>query len=100
MYQIDDDSLLRVVRKCFSKLGLMLTALRLRSSEDPNTVSTSGDSREEEVYQLQRSLEALRLSEALHRSIVASAADAILVVDGQAVIENMNPAAERMFGYT
>jgi two-component system CheB/CheR fusion protein len=97
---MDNDYLLRVFRKCFSKLGLVLTALRLRSPENPNTVVTSGDSREEEVSQLKRSLEALRLSEALHRSIVASAADAILVVDDQAVIENMNPAAERMFGFT
>jgi len=100
MYQVDNDSLLRVVRKCFSKLGLVLDALRPRSAENPNAVGKSRDYTTEEVSQLERSLEALRLSEVLHRSIVASAADAILVVDGQATIENLNPAAERMFGYT
>jgi signal transduction histidine kinase len=31
---------------------------------------------------------------------VATALDAILVIDDQAVIEKMNPAAERVFGYT
>jgi two-component system, LuxR family, sensor kinase FixL len=53
-----------------------------------------------EVSQLEHSLESLRLSEALHRSIVATAVDAILVVDDRAIIESMNIAGERMFGYT
>ena len=92
------------VRKCFSKLALVWNTLRPRSARNPTQNLNAGGKRSgdivNEVSQLKRSLEALRLSEALHRSIVESAADAILVVDDQAVIENVNPAAERMFGYT
>jgi two-component system, LuxR family, sensor kinase FixL len=59
----------------------------------------SGSFAKEESFE-RRSLEPRRLSEALHRSIVTSAVDAILVIDDQAVIQKMNPAAERVFGYT
>jgi two-component system sensor kinase FixL len=89
---MDDDHLLRVVRKCLSKLAFVWNTLRPRSA--------SSDPIQDEVSQLNSSLESLRLSEALHRSIIANAVDAILVVDDQAVIENVNPAGERMFGYT
>src|SRR4029079_12629685 len=43
--------------------------------------------------------ERLRTSEARWRSIVASAVDSIIVIDGQGRIEGFNPAAERLFGY-
>ena len=50
-----------------------------------------------EAFERRRSLESP--SEALYRSIVTTAVDAILVVDDQAVIEKINPAGERVFGY-
>ena len=44
--------------------------------------------------------EALRASEALTRSVVYSAVDAIITADERGVIHSFNPAAERMFGYS
>jgi PAS domain S-box-containing protein len=44
------------------------------------------------------SIEALADSEALHRSIVASALDGIIVIDEAGVTREFNPAAEAMFG--
>ena len=43
---------------------------------------------------------ALRRSEDYLRSIVTTAAEAIVTADSHGVIETFNPAAERMFGYT
>jgi two-component system sensor kinase FixL len=44
--------------------------------------------------------EQLRASEVRWRTIVESAVDAIIVIDGQGHVEAFNPAAERLFGYT
>jgi two-component system sensor kinase FixL len=43
---------------------------------------------------------ALRSSEERWRSIVESAVDGIVVIDGRGRIEAFNPGAERLFGYT
>lgn len=42
----------------------------------------------------------LRKSEERSRSILATAADAIITIDGSGTILSFNPAAERIFGYT
>lgn len=47
-----------------------------------------------------RTDEALRRSEARHRSIVDGAGEAIIVIDDQAVVASFNRAAERMFGFS
>ncbi|HEV7367854.1 PAS domain S-box protein [Arenibaculum sp.] len=42
---------------------------------------------------------ALASSEAQHRAIIGTAAEAIVVIDGGGRIRSFNPAAERLFGY-
>ncbi len=44
--------------------------------------------------------EALRDSEQRWRALIASAVDAIIVIDGNGLIESFNVSAERMFGYS
>jgi PAS domain S-box-containing protein len=44
--------------------------------------------------------EALRDSEARAHAILATAVDAVIVIDERGFIETFNPAAERMFGFT
>lgn len=46
-----------------------------------------------------RNLGALAESEALHRSIVTSSLDAIIVIDERGLTREFNPAAEAIFGY-
>jgi two-component system, LuxR family, sensor kinase FixL len=42
----------------------------------------------------------MRASEARWRSVIESAVDGIVVIDGHGCIEAFNPAAERLFGYS
>lgn len=46
-----------------------------------------------------KSVEALAASEALHRSIVLSALDGIIVIDEAGITREFNPAAEAIFGH-
>src|SRR5688572_28128916 len=47
-----------------------------------------------------RSDEAVRDSESRLRAVVDTAVDGIITIDERAVIDSINPAVERMFGYT
>jgi two-component system sensor kinase FixL len=52
-----------------------------------------------DVTEAKRVEAALRGSEERYRSIIDSAVDAILVIDGKGLVEAFNAAAERLFGY-
>jgi PAS domain S-box-containing protein len=52
-----------------------------------------------DVTEQKRAEEALAGNEARLRALVESAADAIITIDHRGLIEAINPAAERMFGY-
>jgi PAS domain S-box-containing protein len=52
-----------------------------------------------EITDRKRAESALQASEARLRAILNSAVDAILTIDARGIIDNVNPATEKMFGY-
>jgi len=48
---------------------------------------------------LKQALTDARTSEAQQRSVINTMADALIIIDEQGIIQNFNPAAERIFGY-
>lgn len=84
--------------------GIWATMTLLRNDEgQPDAIVSA----ERDVTEIKESLvarheqaeRALRRSESYLRSIVNTAADAIITIDAHGTIETFNPAAERMFGY-
>lgn len=53
-----------------------------------------------DVSRQRRDARALRTSEARWRAVIESAVDGIVVIDAKGFIEVLNPAAERLFGYS
>jgi PAS domain S-box-containing protein len=74
--------------------NIVLTAVRDRSGKLMGFVKVSRDMTERKQHE-----EALRKSEERTRSILETALDAIVVMDGNGVVQEWNPTAEQMFGY-
>jgi PAS domain S-box-containing protein len=65
------------------------------SHEQPLVLATIHD-----VTERKKAEQALQESEARMRAIFETAVDAIITIDDQGVMERLNPAAQRLFGYT
>jgi two-component system CheB/CheR fusion protein len=76
-------------------LSVVASPLRDRDGSVIGGVSVLRD-----ITESKRAEDALRDSEERLRAIVTTAADAIVTIDEQGIIESCNPAAERMFAYT
>jgi PAS domain S-box-containing protein len=73
----------------------VVSAIRDSSGELQGFCKVSRDMTERKRYE-----QALRASECRTRSILETALDAIVVMDGEGTVHEWNPAAERMFGYS
>ena len=90
-------------------LGREVVGLRKDGSTFPMHLAVSelqlGDRRmftgiARDITDLRRAISQLEDSEARTRAILDAAVDAILTIETDGTVESMNPAAERLFGYT
>jgi two-component system CheB/CheR fusion protein len=84
------------VRKNGERIAVSLTVSPIRDSSG-NVVSASATARD--ITERKRADAALRESQMRLQAILNTAADAIITIDPTGIIQSVNPATERMFGY-
>ena len=62
-------------------------------------VAMTGENTSKNMTELEQTREALHESEELHRGILNTAVNAIITISERGLIQTVNPATERMFGY-
>ena len=85
------------VRKDGTRLDVSLTISPL-TDEEGRVWGASTIARD--ITDRKRAEQALRDSEARHRAILEASVDAIITIDERGIIDSVNPATERLFGYS
>jgi len=94
-------NLYRYISKPWEADDLCLTVKEaIYSYQQEKVVSTQRQTLEDLNQEQAELIQKLKISEAQARAIVLAAADGIITVNIQGIIEMVNPALEMMFGYT
>ena len=115
-YVAEDDAaaVLDHVRKCITQRCEVTSEVRLRSASDlvrtvqlhsipvvdPSQEITLCKTAISDVTERKQAEAGLRYSEARHRAILDASLDAIITIDERGIIDSVNPATVRLFGYT
>ncbi|HEV8370231.1 MAG TPA: PAS domain S-box protein [Pyrinomonadaceae bacterium] len=85
-----------LIKKDRSRLPIEVSSHLIYENGIP--VGVQGTARD--ISERRCALEAVKESEARFRTVAVTAADAIITIDEDSIIHLVNPAAERIFGYT
>jgi PAS domain S-box-containing protein len=83
-----------LIRSDGEQIPVLISAFRLDANHDENVTFVV------DLLSQKQTEEALRDREARLRTILSTAADAVITIDESGTIDSVNLAAERMFGYT